>query len=612
MADEFVYLDHLIKRESLRYKRSEEEMRYEVTPEPQILRVCDLQGDRGTSRVKLLRKPDFQRATWAWTPEDCVSLLDSVVHNQVIPSIIMWTSPESGFEYILDGGHRVSVVLAWLNDDWGDKLKPEEYGDRETEDAVKRAASRVRLLVKANIGEIRDYQAAEEALDRAIMEYKAPRDVLSPTIFSRGEFYRRFLKGSIWFHILWVNGNYERAEQSFLKINKSGRLLSGWETTLVENRNSSFARAVMSVANISSAKHYWPSQAPDGANKAALEKRILEITAGVDRVHDMLFKPPYATPIRRLAQPLLVPPDRQTRPAWLAEFLTVVEGGKGQNPETDMLMARDSGATPEELINNGWRLITDTQDVLDNLIGPSPKSLGLVPTLYFYTDAGRYVRSLLYGLIYWLFSGNNQDDILQRKRVFAAHRSAFERVLVQGKEDLASGLGRKTGSGPEVTMQTAQFYQNVLELLIKHNDAVESEGFGKEYGEVVARLASRKARSQAAGSAGKSRTFTEKQKSELVLQTLYDTAAHCGICGGMFDPTSDLQHDHIVEWHKGGATTSDNQRLVHPFCNNQANREAIERIRAGQQVTLPAFYAPGLEETTAQLTFFELDPNFGL
>lgn len=280
----------------------------------------------------------------------------------------MWTSPDSGFEYILDGGHRVSVVLAWLNDDWGDKLRSEDYGDKETEDAVKRAASKVRMLVKANIGEIRDFVAAEEALDRAIMEYKAPRDVLSPVAFSRGEFYRRFLKGSIWFHILWVNGNYERAEQSFLKINKSGRLLSGWETTLVENRNSSFARAVMSLANISSAKHYWPSQAPEGPNKAALEVKIGELTSGVNRVHDLLFKPAYITPIRRLAQPLLVPPDRQTRPVWLAEFLTVIEGGKGQEPETKLLLERDSNATPEELINSGWTLITDAQDVLDNLV----------------------------------------------------------------------------------------------------------------------------------------------------------------------------------------------------------------------------------------------------
>lgn len=245
-------------------------------------------------------------------------------------------------------------------------------------------------------------------------------------------------------------------------------------------------------------------------------------------------------------------------------------------------------------------------------MGPSPKSLGLVPTLYFYTDAGRYVRSLLYGLVFWLFSGGDNDDILQRKRIFAAHRSAFERVLLQGKEDLASGLGRKTGSGPEVTMQTAQFYQSVLELLIKHNDVVESEGFGKDYSELVSKLASRKTRSQTASPTGKSRTFTEKQKSEYVLQTLYETAAHCGICGGMFDPTSDLQHDHIIEWHKGGATTFDNQRLVHPFCNNQANREAIERIRAGQQAALPVFYAPGLEASTAQFSFFELDPNFGL
>ncbi len=94
-----VYLDHLIKRENLRY---------------------DLFGEHTSSRATLLRKPDFQRTTWSWTAEDCVSLLESIVNEQVIPSIIMWSSPENGYDYVLDGGHRISVVLAWLNDNWGE------------------------------------------------------------------------------------------------------------------------------------------------------------------------------------------------------------------------------------------------------------------------------------------------------------------------------------------------------------------------------------------------------------------------------------------------------------------------------------------------------------
>jgi len=92
-----VYLDHLIKRENLRYQRSRERM---SSSGPTTLRMSDLFGEHTSSRATLLRKPDFQRTTWSWTAEDCVSLLESIVNEQVIPSIIMWSSPENGYDYV--------------------------------------------------------------------------------------------------------------------------------------------------------------------------------------------------------------------------------------------------------------------------------------------------------------------------------------------------------------------------------------------------------------------------------------------------------------------------------------------------------------------------------
>ena len=607
-----VYLDHLIERESLRYKRSDERIRREGRSEPpRELRLCDLYGDHMASRAKLLRKPDFQRATWAWTPEDCVSLLESLVNGQVVPSIIMWSSPENGYQYVLDGGHRVSVVLAWLNDDWGDHLSEEEYADQEQEDSIKKAAREVRRLVKERVGDIRDYQAADTAIERAMMENKAPRVVLPPVVFSRGMFYRALRGGEVGFHILWVTGDYEKAEQSFLKINKSGRQLSDWERKLVDNRNSSFARAIMSLANISSAKHYWDTYVPDAPNKAGLEQKVTEILTWVEEIHNVLFKPAYQTPIRSLTQPMLVTPDRQTRPVWLAELLTVIEGGRGQSAETEELLKRDTTGSPETMIVNGWKLIGEVKDVFSNLVGASPKSLGLVPALYFYTDSGRYVRSLLYGLIYWLLAGADEDIVLRRKRVFCAHRSALEQVLLQNKEDIVTGITRKTGSGPDVTLQTAQYYQRLLELLVKHNSQIDSAAFQKEYAEVIGKLTDRKVRPPAP--VARSRTFTEKQKSTLVLRALCENALPCGICGGILDPSGDVQHDHIVEHFRGGQTEPPNQRITHPFCNNQSNREIIEALRAGQPiVTLPLLMLPELERVAPQLSFISVDPNFGL
>ena len=111
-------------------------------------------------------------------------------------------------------------------------------------------------------------------------------------------------------------------------------------------------------------------------------------------------------------------------------------------------------------------------------------------------------------------------------------------------------------------------------------------------------------------SKGTSRTFTPNQKSTIVLANFFTNPNRCGICGGMLDPTADLQHDHILEFSKGGRTTTSNQRLAHPFCNNQANREIIELGRSGKEsIRLPAFIDPTLSTEPSQLSFFD-DPLF--
>ncbi len=117
-----VYLDHLIGRENLRYQRSQEQMAAAVQNRPDKLRITDLIDEHFGAQREQLRKPDFQRATWAWSPQDCIALIESIVNAQVIPSIIMWKSPTNGLHYVLDGAHRISVVIAWLNDDWGDNF----------------------------------------------------------------------------------------------------------------------------------------------------------------------------------------------------------------------------------------------------------------------------------------------------------------------------------------------------------------------------------------------------------------------------------------------------------------------------------------------------------
>jgi Protein of unknown function DUF262 len=601
MADDLkVYLDHLVPRENLRYKRSEERLP-DSGSQQAYLQIRDLMQDDSSRRARLLRKPDFQRASWSWSPEDCVSLLESLVNEQVIPSIIMWSSPETTLDYVLDGAHRVSVVLAWLKDDWGDNLP--DYHDDEVADAVKRAATEVRRLIRQRVGTIQEYKDGDQAIEDAIMEGLAPKDVVREPMFKRGQFFRKLIKGEIHFHILWVKGNYEIAEQSFLKINKSGRQLLAWETKLIENRNSSFARAVMSIANITTAEHYWPSiESTSGTDNTWSTERA-SILSGIEQMNRLLFVPPYSPLVRSLRQPLLGAPETQQRPNYLAELLTVIEHGKGHGAETDALLSRDRDASAEDLIRNGYRLIQGALDAFSHIIGSSPKSLELVPALYYYTEAGRHVRSLLYGMLFWLLAGNDKE-ILLRKQLFSAYRRHFERVLLTHKADIIRRLTRNIGSGPEITEPTALFYQRLLTWLIEHRNNIQDDELDKAVPTLLTNPSVKRQRSTSEESSEvQGRLFTAKQKSQVNLRSLFAGAPRCAICGGILDiEHGGVQHDHIRQAAFGGPTSVENQRPVHPFCNNQ--RSAIELYQEGNAVAkLPDIPELDFASGAVQLSF---------
>src|SRR4028118_706200 len=112
----YVFLDHHIRREAFLYRRDTNAQAYTKKPE-EWMKHTDLIGDNPLP----LRKPDFQRSTYYWTPVECVDLLECLLNEQVVPSVILWLSSD-GYQYVLDGAHRISVLLAWLKDDWGDSI----------------------------------------------------------------------------------------------------------------------------------------------------------------------------------------------------------------------------------------------------------------------------------------------------------------------------------------------------------------------------------------------------------------------------------------------------------------------------------------------------------
>lgn len=97
-----------------------------------------------------LRKPDFQRETNHWEPEQVSLLVQSFMEGDLIPAVILWRSPTHVF--VIDGGHRLSALRAWIEDDYGDRHLSRRLFNDQITDAQLRTARRTRDLINSTIG----------------------------------------------------------------------------------------------------------------------------------------------------------------------------------------------------------------------------------------------------------------------------------------------------------------------------------------------------------------------------------------------------------------------------------------------------------------------------
>ncbi len=102
-----VNLDAMIIREDFAVKSSQTPAHYDKQDK---ISVRDFAADGLLG--SLLRKPDFQRETNHWTPEQVVSLLECYVDGDLIPSVILWQSETATF--VIDGAIALACFALGL------------------------------------------------------------------------------------------------------------------------------------------------------------------------------------------------------------------------------------------------------------------------------------------------------------------------------------------------------------------------------------------------------------------------------------------------------------------------------------------------------------------
>lgn len=508
-----VNLDALIPRED-----------FEVSETPsqgtkkETISIEDLKSD--SFFLPLVRKPDFQRETNEWDADKIVQFIESFVSGDLIPALILWRSP-SGLLFVIDGSHRLSSLLAWIKDDYGDgNTSKSFYGLSIPEEQIT-AAEETRKLVRKRIGTYSDLRQA------SVQPEKVPPDI------SR----RAKNLGALAIQLQWVEGDVKTAEKSFLKINQEAVPIDSTELTLLQSRKKPNCIAARAIIRAGTGHKYWSK-----FNEVNQEK-IQELGKEINTI---LFSPKLDTPVKTLDIPI---GGRLYAAQTLPLVLEFVDMTNNVSTDSKLTLEDDDDGT------STIRMLLNAKKVAQQINSMHAGSLGLHPIIYFYSQDGRHKIASFYATVSFVM------ELFARKRIndFIKVRSTFEEAIIEN-DYLVQQINRKFRSAKASAPHIRDFYFALLDLLNKgtkleslipsviQNPTFDYLTLQQELTDVT------------------SQEFSSQRKSAAFIREAITWTPRCKICGGYLHKNS-ITIDHINRKEDGGIGSEDNAQLAHPYCN---------------------------------------------
>ena len=508
-----VNLDALIPREDFEISESPSNGQKKET-----ISIEDLKPD--SFFCPLVRKPDFQRETNEWDPEKVTQFIESFVDGDLIPALILWRSP-SGLLFVIDGSHRLSSLLAWINDDYGDGNISKVFYGMNIPDEQILTAEKTRKLVKRTVGTYNDLKQATKHPNTV------PESIAQKT---------KNL-GAIAIQLQWIEGGITAAEKSFFKINMEAVPINKTELLLLKSRNKPNCISARAIIRSGSGHKYWSNFAE--TNQENIEKLAKEI-------HELLFFPKLVTPIKSLDVPMggkLY--SAQTLPLVL-EFVNLTN-----NLPQDFNSIVEDDADGSATI----KMLKNTKRVAQQINSMHPSSLGLHPIVYFYSADGRHKIASFYASVSFvmeLFKHNRVND-------FIKVRKQFEEIIIKF-DYLVQQINRKLRSAQSSYPYIKDFYFEIIDLLVS----------GKQTEELISTIIQNPKFDyltlQQDSPSITSENFSSQRKSAVFIHEAIRDLPRCKICGGFLHKNS-ITIDHIQRKEDGGIGSTDNAQLAHPYCN---------------------------------------------
>ena len=503
-----VNLDALIPREDFEIDGGV------VTQKPgDTLKINELVKGKGFF-YSSLRKPDFQRETSDWDKSKIAYFVKSFLDGDLIPSIILWQAGQ--YTFVIDGAHRLSALIAWANDDYGDGFISNAFFDHNVANEQKKIAEQTKRFTNKEVGSYKDCMDAIKNPDQADPEVLTTANKL----------------GILSLQLQWVNGSAEKAESSFFTINQKATPISDTEIALLKARRKPYAMASRAIIRSGAGHKYWNKF--DLSIQTTVENLAKEINA-------YLFTPEIKTPVKTLDLPL---------------------AGKGYSSRSlplvfDLVkLANEVAVKDVDEDSNGQETIKylkNTNKIVRRFTTQHASSLGLHPAVYFYSEKGRYQPTAFMAWIEIIKEFEKKPSF----DIFIENRESFERALIKYKY-LTNQVTVKYGSGLKGYKQLKDVYMKIFELVIA----------GIENDDIATKLKSSYPylNTDYIGDQPQSADFNQNTKSEIFISEALETAPKCKICNGYIHVNS-ISIDHVHRKQDGGKGVKDNGQITHPYCN---------------------------------------------
>jgi hypothetical protein len=475
-----------------------------------------------------LRKPDFQRETAAWTPEAVRDFIKAFIEGDLIPSVICWQSP-ARLTFVIDGAHRLSAIIAWLLEDYGDGDDSIKFYNNNIPEEQRRIADKTRVMVNKTIGPWKDFRA----------ESQNPGS--NPTLTDKAR-----ALGHSNIPLLWIKGqDSTKAERAFLTINRAAVQIDPTELKILNARFKPEAIASRAIVRNATGHKYWKDFSDEG------QREIETLAKGI---YKYLYNPPLDPPIKTNELPIAGHGyGSQTLPLIfdfvnIANKLPVIDASKVRDVKPVEKVAPNEEATLAAMRN--------ADKLARRMTGTHSSSLGLLPAIYFYSLSARHQPTSVLAMASLLMDLDDSDGFIEFTRV----RSVFEQFLVDNKPFI-NQLTVRHGSMAKGYRQQKEYLMFLIRAFSENKSPEQILDELREHQTYRTLVKDPPIKTT------KSKEFSGELKSWAFISNAIEQASRCDVCSARLDNKS-MQLGHVVDKKDKGVGSGDNAAWEHPFCNS--------------------------------------------